>query len=90
MLYEISSPSDGKNEQEKIEKLQTESQKFLDTAYDGLQGPDLAKMVIGLRTPDYGELLPQMLAALDTAHGSNPHYAGWALHSYNDSRSNAH
>jgi hypothetical protein len=85
MLYEISSPNDGKSEQEKIEKLQTESQKLLDTAYDGLQGASLAKIVIGLRTPDYRELLSQMLAALDKAHGSNPHYAGWALHSYNDS-----
>ncbi len=85
MLYEVSSPNDGKSEQEKIENLQTESQKLLDTAYDGLQSASLAKIVIGLRTPDYRELLPQMLAALDKAHGANPHYAGWALHSYNDS-----
>lgn len=88
MLYEISSPGDGESEQKKSEKLRTESQKLLDAAYDGLQGPSLAKIVIGLRTPDYRELLPQMLAALDKAHGSNPHYAGWALHSYNDSLTN--
>jgi hypothetical protein len=90
MLYELSSPGDRESEQKKIEKLQTESQKFLDTAYDGLQSTGLAKMVIGLRTPDYGELLPQMLAALDKAHGSNPRYTGWALHSYNDFLPTAH
>jgi hypothetical protein len=41
-------------------------------------------MSIGLRTPDYAELLPQMLATLDQANRANPHYAGWARHSYND------
>ena len=45
MLYELSSPGDRESEQKKIEKLQTESQKFLDTAYDGLQSTGLAKMV---------------------------------------------
>jgi hypothetical protein len=85
MLYEVSNPSDGQSEQKKIEKLQTESQKLLDTAYDGLQGLDLAKIVIGLRTPDYGAGLPQMLQSLDAGNGKNPHYAGWARHSYNDS-----
>jgi hypothetical protein len=85
MLYEVSSPSDGDSEQKKIEKLQAESQKLLDVAYGGLQGTDLAKIVIGLRTPDYGEQLPQMLQSLDAANGKNPHYAGWARHSYNDS-----
>jgi hypothetical protein len=25
-----------------------------------------------------------MLALLDEANGANPHYAGWARHSYND------
>ena len=59
-------------------------------AYDGLRTPDLAKMVIGLRTPDYGELLPKILASLDAANGSNPHYAGWARHSYNDALQEAH
>ena len=85
MLYEVSSPSDGDSEQKKIEKLQTESQKLLDIAYGGLQSPDLAKMVIGLRTPDYGQQLPQMLQSLDAGNGKNPLYAGWARHSYNDS-----
>jgi hypothetical protein len=85
MLYEVSGPSDGDSKQKKIEKLQTESQKLLDTAYDGLQGADLAKIVIGLRTPDYEEQLPQMLQSLDAGNGKNPHYAGWARHSYNDS-----
>jgi hypothetical protein len=41
-------------------------------------------MVIALRTPDYGELIPQMLTNLDDANRANPHYLGWARHSYND------
>jgi hypothetical protein len=41
-------------------------------------------MAIALRTADYGKLLPQMLQALDDANTTNPHYLGWARHSYND------
>jgi hypothetical protein len=76
MLYELT----GKDEAE----LRAASQKFLDMAYDGLDGPNLAQMVIGLRTPDYGERLPAMLHVLDDAYRANRHYAGWARHSYND------
>jgi hypothetical protein len=90
MLYEVGSPKDGESIQKKTEKLRAASQKFLDMAYDGLHGTDLAKMTIGLRTPDYGELLPKMLASLDAANGTNPHYGGWARHSYNDSLQQAH
>jgi hypothetical protein len=60
------------------------SKKFFDLAYDGLDDPNLARMAIALRTPDYGELLPQMLKKLDESNRSNPHYLGWARHSYND------
>jgi len=41
-------------------------------------------MVIGLRTPDYGELLPSMLEILNEANGDSTHYLGGARHSYND------
>jgi hypothetical protein len=85
MLYEVSSPNDGQSAQQKTEKIQAQSQKFFAMAYDGVDGSGLAKMVIGLRTPDYGDLLPQMLKAVDAANSSNPYYAGWAWHSYNDS-----
>jgi hypothetical protein len=84
MLYELSSPDDGERVEKKTEKLRTASQKFLDMAYEGLRDPNLAKMVIGLRTPDYGELLPKMFKTLDEANRMNPHYAGWAQHSYNN------
>ncbi|MGA9352805.1 MAG: hypothetical protein WBV46_03890 [Terriglobales bacterium] len=87
MLYEISSPTDGDNLEKKVEKLRTASQKFLDMAYDGVREPNLAKMVIALRTPDYGADLPNMLKTLDDSNGANPHYAGWARHSYNDALS---
>ena len=53
-------------------------------AGSNLAGSNLAKLIIALRTPDYGPLLPQMLKTLDDAHRANPHYAGWARHSYND------
>ena len=85
MLYELSSPSDGESGEQKKEKLQAASHKFLDMAYADLPDPNLAKMVIGLRTPDYGELLPRMLNTLDEANRENQRYGGWARHSYNDS-----
>jgi hypothetical protein len=84
MLYELSSPSDGESVEQKKEKLQAASHKFLDMAYADLPDPNLAKMVIGLRTPDYGELLPRMLNTLDEANRENQRYGGWARHSYND------
>lgn len=85
MLYEVSSPNDGDSTQQKTEKIQAASRKFLAIAYHGLSGPNLATMVIGLRTPDYGRLLPDMLRSLDKANSSNRYYAGWARHSYDDS-----
>ncbi|MGA7686514.1 MAG: hypothetical protein WCC32_14125 [Terriglobales bacterium] len=87
MLYEISSPTDGDTLEKKAEKLRAASQKFLDIAYEGVREPNLAKMIIGLRTPDYGEDLPKMLQTLDDSNHANPHYAGWARHSYNDALS---
>ena len=84
MLYELSSPEDGETIEQKAEKLRTASQKFLAMAYHDLRDKNLARMVIGLRTPDYGNLLPRMLDTLDETNRGNPHYAGWARHSYND------
>jgi hypothetical protein len=85
MMYELSSATDGESPEQKAEKVQQASQKFLDMAYEGLGGERmLAKMAIALRTPDYIELLPLMLKKLDDANRANPHYLGWARHSYND------
>jgi hypothetical protein len=84
MLYEVSSPTDGDSLDKQKQKIADESEKFLAMAYDGLTGKNLATLTIGLRTPDYGEHLPEMLAAIDAANRANPHYAGWARHSYND------
>lgn len=84
MMYEVSSVNDSDSVEKKTEKLREASEKFLEMAYEGLRGGGLATMVIGLRTPDYEELLPQMLRTLDEVNRANPHYAGWARHSYND------
>jgi hypothetical protein len=99
MLYEVSSPNDGDTPSQQEEKIRSASRKLLDMAYEGLNemnlaasnragsnlaGSNLAKLIIALRTPDYGPLLPQMLKTLDDAHRTNPHYAGWARHSYDD------
>ena len=83
-MYQLSSPGDGQSVGQKAEEVAKASQKFLEMAYEGLGDPNLAKMVIALRTPDYGELLPPMLKILDDANRTNPHYLGWARHSYND------
>jgi hypothetical protein len=90
MMYELSGPADAETVEQKAEKVEHASQKFLDMAYDGLSGPSLAKMVIALRTTDYGEELPRMLKKLDEANRANPHYLGWARHSYNDILQAAH
>lgn len=86
MLYELSGPNDGETVEQKKEKLQAVSRKFLDMAYADLPDPNLANMTIGLRTPDYGQLLPGMLDALDETNRANPRYAGWARHCYGDSQ----
>ena len=84
MMYELSSPNDGESVEKKNGKVRESSKKFLDMAYQDLNGARLAKMVIGLRTPDYQELLPKILQTLDEANRGSPHYLGWARHSYND------
>ena len=84
MLYEVSGPDDGASAAEKAAKLRERDRELLDAAYQGLADEGLAKMAIGLRTPDYGALLAQMLATLDVVNRTNPHYLGWARHSYND------
>jgi hypothetical protein len=88
MIYELSSPGDGDTPAQQAEKAVSNSQKFLNMAYAGLSdanlAPKLAKMVIALRTPDYLDHLPEMLKHLDDANRANPHYLGWARHSYND------
>jgi hypothetical protein len=84
MMYELSSPGDGQSAAQKADKAAKASEKYLAEAYDGLGGGTLARMAIALRTPDYGDLMPQILARLDEANRGNPHYLGWAWHSYND------
>jgi hypothetical protein len=84
MMYEISSPNDGEPSSQKATKAVAASQRFLSMAFDGLSDPKLARMAIALRTPDYGNLLPEMFHALDEADRANPRYLGWARHSYND------
>jgi hypothetical protein len=84
MLYELSSPEDGESTLQKAEKLRKAAQEFLEMAYRGLGHTDLARMSIALRTSDYGDLLPGMLQTLDETFRGNPHYLGWARHSYND------
>jgi hypothetical protein len=83
MFYEVNSPG-GASATQQTEKLRSPSQDILKSAYDGLNDSQMAQMVIGLRTPDYGDLLPQMLRTLGETNRTNPHYRGWARHSYND------
>jgi hypothetical protein len=80
MMYEL---------QGSEQQVRDSSQRFLSMAYQGLDQPGLARLSVALRTADYGARLPQMLAALDEANRDNPHYLGWARHSYNDTLSGA-
>jgi hypothetical protein len=88
MLYELTNPSDGTSPEQKEDKLRRESEKYIEMAYAGLadQTPtkmELAKMAIGLRKPDYDQLMSRMLKSLDDNLRTNPHYLGWAWHAYN-------
>jgi hypothetical protein len=84
MLYELSSPGDGESTAAQADKLRQASARFMDMAYQGLNGTNLAKLAIGLRTPDYQQQLPSMLKVVQDTLSGNPHYLGWAWHSYND------
>jgi uncharacterized cupredoxin-like copper-binding protein len=84
MLYELSRPGDGDSTAAQANKLRQASERYLSMAYEGLSGPHLATMAIGLRTPDYGSQVPDMLKILQQASSGSPHYLGWAWHSYND------
>jgi hypothetical protein len=84
MLYELSNPGDGESTAAQADKLRQASTKFMDMAYQGVNGTNLAKLAIGLRTPDYQQQLPDMLKVVQDTLGENPHYLGWAWHSYND------
>ena len=65
-------------------KLRQASENYFNMAYQGLSQTHLAKMAIGLRTPDYQSQLPNMLKIVQEDLSGNPHYLGWAWHSYND------
>jgi hypothetical protein len=84
MLYELSSPTDGQSSTAQADKLRQSSENYMQMAYQGLSGDNLAKLAIGLRTPDYGQQLAAMLKVVQDALSGNPHYLGWAWHSYND------
>jgi hypothetical protein len=84
MLYELSSPGDGQSTAPQADKLRQASMKFMDAAYQGLNGNNLAKLAIGLRTADYQQQLPDMLKVVQDRLSANPHFLGWAWHSYND------
>ena len=84
MLYELSNPSDGSSTTAQADKLRQAGENYFNMAYQGLSATHLARMAIGLRTPDYQSQLPNMLKAVQQDLSSNPHYLGWAWHSYND------
>ncbi len=84
MLYELSSPADGQSTAAQADKLRQAGTKSMEEAYQGLNGTNLAKLAIGLRSADYQQQLPDMLKAVQGALAQNPHFLGWAWHSYND------
>jgi hypothetical protein len=84
MLYELSNPSDGSSTTAQADKLRQAGENYFNMAYQGLSETRLARMAIGLRTPDYQSQLPNMLKTVQQDLSSNPHYLGWAWQSYND------
>jgi hypothetical protein len=84
MLYELSSPGDGQSTAAQADKLRQAGTKYMDAAYQGLNGTNLAKMAIGLRTADYQQQFPDMLKVVQNTLAGNPHFLGWAWYSYNN------
>jgi hypothetical protein len=89
MMYELSA-ADAKDEAARTLQVRAAGRQYLGLAYAGIGGPSLAMLVIGLRTPDYGDALPRMLSALESANADNLHFLGWAEHSYNDQLEQVH
>lgn len=85
MLYGVTSQSSGLSVQQQVTAIQQASQNYLNMAYDGLSGDNLATLAIGLNTADYGyDLVPTMLSAVDQSSAANSHYSGWSRYSYAD------
>jgi hypothetical protein len=76
----------GQSSAAQADKLGQASENYFSMAYQGLSETHLAKMAIGLRTPDYQSQLPNMLKTVQQDLSNNPHYLGWAWHSYNDAQ----
>jgi len=85
MLYGVTRQSSGLSTQQQITAIQQASQNYLNTAYEGLSGNNLATLAIGLDTADYGyDLMPSVLSAVDQSSAANAHYSGWSRYSYAD------
>lgn len=84
MMYELNHPGDGASDEQKAQKAVSKSQMYLQLAFEGLDDANLARIAIALRTPDYGDSLPQVLKKLNESNIGNSHYLGWGWHSYND------
>ncbi|HEY6451036.1 MAG TPA: hypothetical protein VIX87_00400 [Steroidobacteraceae bacterium] len=63
---------------QRLEQLRRRSRRYLQMAYRGVDEPHAAGMLIALRAQDHEAQLPPLLAALDDANRSDPHYLGWA------------
>ena len=73
MLYELSNPSDGASTAAQADKLRQASENYFNMAYQGLSQAHLAKMAIGLRTPDYQSQMPNMLKTVQQDLSASPH-----------------
>jgi hypothetical protein len=84
LVYGLRSPGDGQSTADQERTLRQASSKIMDAAYQGLSGTNLGKLAIGLRTADYEQQLPAMLKVVQDTLAANPHFLGWAWHSYDD------
>jgi hypothetical protein len=84
MLYELSSPGDGQTPAAQENKLRQAASQYMEMAYQGLNGSNLARLAVGLRYADYQQQITVMLKTVQDSLSANPHYLGWAWHSYND------
>jgi hypothetical protein len=75
---------EGKDSGDAQARLRQSVKQSFQAAYQGLDGADLARMAIGLKYSDYQQQLAPMLGIVQDTLSADPHYLGWAWHSYND------
>jgi hypothetical protein len=85
MLYQLGTQADSQSAAQNAAILDSAATDALQRIYDGVSGPGVATLAIGLNTPDFGaDSMPQMFVSLEQSGKMNSHYSGWSWEAYSD------